>query len=67
MTNLNTYRDPAKMRCASCAIRRRAETHPEKFYAKAWKWHTSWCPGWNAYQKALRASQEFNKPAAAKS
>ncbi len=47
-----------EMRCATCGIRRRAEANPFTIMARAWKWHTGWCPGWNAYQKALAESQE---------
>jgi hypothetical protein len=25
--------------------------------ARLWRWHTKWCPGWKAYQKALKAQQ----------
>jgi hypothetical protein len=45
--------NPDEMRCASCGIRQRAEAKPDLFFARVWKWHTGWCPGWNAYQKAL--------------
>jgi hypothetical protein len=24
--------------------------------SKIWKWHTTWCPGWKAYQKELAKS-----------
>jgi hypothetical protein len=41
------------MRCATCGIRRRAEANPKSVMARVWKWHTGWCPGWKAYQKAL--------------
>jgi hypothetical protein len=44
---------PEKMRCATCGIRRRAEAKPDLFFARVWKWHTGWCPGWKAYQIAL--------------
>jgi len=45
--------NPDEMRCASCGIRQRAEAYPNSIMARVWKWHTGWCPGWNAYQKAL--------------
>jgi hypothetical protein len=41
------------MRCANCGIRRMAEANPNSLMSRLWKWHTGWCPGWNAYQKAL--------------
>jgi hypothetical protein len=42
-----------EMRCANCGIRRVAEANPNSLVSRIWKWHTGWCPGWNAYQKAL--------------
>ena len=45
----------ADMACASCPLRARAEEKPDSLQAKLWKWHTGWCPGWKAYQAALRA------------
>lgn len=41
-------------RCATCAIRRRAEARPQSLLARLWRWHTTWCPGWKAYQKQLQ-------------
>jgi hypothetical protein len=40
--------------CESCAIRAQAEANPKTFKARLWKWHTTWCPGWKAYQKSLQ-------------
>jgi len=34
-------------------MKKKAEAHPEKLMSKIWKWHTTWCPGWKAYQKEL--------------
>jgi hypothetical protein len=45
--------NPEEMRCATCGIRQRAEADPNLIMARVWKWHTGWCPGWKAYQKAL--------------
>jgi len=42
-------------RCATCPIRRKAEARPESLLARLWRWHTTWCPGWKAYQKELQA------------
>ncbi len=39
--------------CANCPIRKRAEEKPNTFFARLWRWHTGWCPGWKAYQKWL--------------
>jgi hypothetical protein len=40
-------------RCADCKFRIRAERNPNSFWSKLWRWHTTWCPGWKAYQKEL--------------
>lgn len=39
--------------CANCPIRKRAEAKPQSLFAKLWRWHTTWCPGWKAYQTYL--------------
>ena len=44
---------PEEMSCATCGMRKKAEANPKSFMARLWKWHTGWCPGWKAYQKAL--------------
>jgi len=43
-----------KYGCETCPIRRRAEAKPQSFIARLWRWHTSWCPGWKAYQRSLQ-------------
>ena len=53
MTNKTEKRNPEEMHCATCGIRQRAEAAPNSILARVWKWHTNWCPGWRAYQKAL--------------
>lgn len=45
-------------RCATCALRRRAEAKPQSLLARLWRWHTTWCPGWRAYQKELQAEAQ---------
>lgn len=45
--------NPEEMRCANCGIRQMVEANPNSIMSLVWKWHTGWCPGWNAYQKAL--------------
>jgi len=40
-------------RCETCPIRARAERKPNSLIARLWRWHTTWCPGWKAYQKQL--------------
>ena len=39
--------------CENCPIRKRAEAKPKSLLARLWRWHTTWCPGWKAYQKSL--------------
>ena len=41
--------------CESCAGRARAEANPDRILSRLWRWHTTWCPGWRAYQKHLAA------------
>ena len=40
-------------RCQKCPLRVRAEARPQSLFAKVWRWHTEWCPGWKAYTKEL--------------
>ncbi len=44
---------PEDMPCANCPIRKRAEEKPNSLLSRLWRWHTTWCPGWKNYQKAL--------------
>ena len=46
-------------KCASCALRAKAEEKPKSLIGLFWRWHTTWCPGWKAYQEYL-AQQEEN-------
>jgi hypothetical protein len=39
--------------CETCAMRKKAEANPKSLMARLWRWHTTWCPGWKAYQKHL--------------
>ena len=43
--------------CPTCPMRKKAEEKPNSFGARLWKWHTTWCPGWKAYQASLQASE----------
>ena len=45
-------------KCETCAWRRYAESNPEKFWAKVWRWHTGWCPGWKRYMKATEGKRD---------
>ncbi|NWG15525.1 MAG: hypothetical protein HXY41_02715 [Chloroflexi bacterium] len=40
-------------KCESCPLRARAEANPKSLIARFWRWHTTWCPGWKAYQADL--------------
>jgi hypothetical protein len=40
-------------RCENCPAVKKAEQNPKSFWARVWRWHTGWCPGWKAYQKYL--------------
>jgi adenine-specific DNA glycosylase len=42
-------------RCDECPLRRKAEARPKSLLARLWRWHTSWCPGWKAYQEKLNS------------
>ena len=42
-----------KHMCDTCPLRRYSEKHPGSILSKIWRRHTSWCPGWKAYQKSL--------------
>jgi hypothetical protein len=45
--------------CETCPIRMKAEAKPKSLMARLWRWHTTWCPGWKAYQEHL-AQQNLN-------
>lgn len=45
-----------KSNCENCAFRQRAEKKPNSILARLWRWHTTWCPGWKAYQESLQKS-----------
>jgi hypothetical protein len=45
--------------CENCPLRKRAEAKPKSLIARLWRWHTTWCPGWKAYQEHL-AEQSAN-------
>jgi hypothetical protein len=38
-------------------MRQRAEEKPNSLIARLWRWHTTWCPGWKAYQEELAEQQ----------
>ena len=43
----------AEPKCATCPMRLKAEENPKSLMARLWRWHTTWCPGWKAYQEYL--------------
>jgi len=47
--------------CETCPMRQKAEANPKSFMARLWKWHTTWCPGWKAYQKHLASLSQSTK------
>ncbi|MBN1967402.1 MAG: hypothetical protein JW910_22300 [Anaerolineae bacterium] len=47
----------SEIKCATCPMRQKAEANPKSFMARLWRWHTGWCPGWKAYQKALAEAE----------
>jgi hypothetical protein len=40
-------------RCETCGMRKKAEANPKSFWSRLWRWHTTWCPGWKAYEAHL--------------
>ena len=46
-------KSPEEYPCANCGMRKKAEEKPKSFMARLWRFHTKFCPGWKAYQKAL--------------
>lgn len=53
-----TMAEPKKFPCETCGLRRRAEASPNKWWARLWRWHTGWCPGWKAYQRHLAETKQ---------
>ena len=45
-------------KCATCPMRLKAEEKPKSIMARLWRWHTTWCPGWKAYQESLENQEE---------
>lgn len=49
-------------KCATCSMRFKAEQNPKSLTARLWRWHTTWCPGWKAYQRELAAAGQKSQP-----
>ena len=58
MVEQKEKQNPEEMSCATCGMRKKAEANPKSLMARLWKWHTGWCPGWKAYQKALTEASQ---------
>jgi hypothetical protein len=43
--------------CATCKLHLYTERRPQSLLAKLWRWHTTWCPGWKAYQREIARQQ----------
>ena len=50
---MTEQKKPEEHSCATCAMRLKAEDKPKSLMSRLWKWHTTWCPGWKAYQESL--------------
>jgi hypothetical protein len=48
-------------RCATCPMRLNAEKNPQSLITRLWRWHTTWCPGWKAYQVELAKQEATDK------
>jgi hypothetical protein len=59
--NTNTSQ-ASKPGCESCPLRKRAEANPTALLSRLWRWHTTWCPGWKAYQKYLAEQKIETRP-----
>jgi hypothetical protein len=44
--------------CGNCPLRAKAEAKPKSLIGRFWRWHTTWCPGWKAYQEYLASQGE---------
>jgi hypothetical protein len=49
-----------EIKCETCPMRLKAEARPKSLMARLWRWHTTWCPGWKAYQEHLLTKQNLN-------
>ena len=45
--------------CETCPLRQKAEENPKTLFARLWRWHTNWCPGWKEYQAHLAEQTSF--------
>ena len=52
-----------KSNCATCKGRAWSEKNPDRLLARLWRWHTTWCPGWKAYQRELAELEDKKQTA----
>jgi hypothetical protein len=52
-----TAQEKPPVPCEDCGLRRFAERKPDSLIARIWRWHTTWCPGWEVYQLSLAKAQ----------
>lgn len=43
----------AQSNCSTCRFRKKYDNNPQSILGRLWRWHTTWCPGWNRYMKNL--------------
>lgn len=43
--------------CENCSFRAKYDNNPKSFLGRIWRWHASWCPGFNGYLKSLDDDQ----------
>lgn len=60
---MTAAKKPEEMGCHVCQLRRKAEANPNGLMSRIWRWHTTWCPGWAAYQAALAAQDQLKSKA----
>ena len=60
MTTRKSPNSAKEIRCETCPMRKKAEENPKSFMSRLWRWHTTWCPGWKAYQASLAEQRDIN-------
>ena len=62
MSNSNQPTEQKTHGCETCPMRKKAEANPKSLMARLWRWHTTWCPGWKAYQASLDSACQASAP-----
>jgi hypothetical protein len=39
--------------CESCNWQAKYDAKPKSILGRIWRWHATWCPGWNKYMRSL--------------